>query len=72
MYDIGMATQYHINGICEVEFPQGKKVEEFYVDDVVRAKSEVQAITAVANQLMQNKECHNFVWTQLYVKALPS
>lgn len=72
MYHVGMATHYRINGICEVEYPQDKKVEEFYVDDVVRASSEVQAITAVAALLTKNKECHNFMWTQLHVKPLPS
>ncbi|MCA9936910.1 MAG: hypothetical protein H6662_19295 [Ardenticatenaceae bacterium] len=67
-----MATQYHINGICEVEYPQGKKVEEFYVDDVVNARSEAQAISTVASLLTRDKDIRNLMWTQLYVKALPS
>ena len=67
-----MATQYHVNGICEVEYPQGKKIEEFYVDDVVHAGSEVQAISTVAHLVTRDKDIRNLIWTQLYVKALPS
>ena len=62
---------YHINGICEIEYPH-KKVEEFYVDDVVDADSEVQAITAVATQLQREQSVRNFIWTRLHVAPLPS
>ena len=67
-----MATQFHINGTCEVEYSHSQEVEEFYVDDVVKADSEVQAITAVARLLLAEQNFNNFVWTRLYVEAVPS
>lgn len=72
MYSVGMTTHYHVNGICEVEYPYNKKIEEFYVDDVVKAESEVQAITAVARLLTRDQDLENFVWTRLNIESLPS
>lgn len=71
MYSVAMTTHYHINGICEVKHPHNK-VEEFYVDDVVKAESEVQALTATARQLIKEHQFENFVWTRLNVTSLHS
>ncbi|MCA9962284.1 MAG: hypothetical protein R3E31_25615 [Chloroflexota bacterium] len=67
-----MITHYHVNGTCEVEYPYSKKVEEFYVDDVVKAESEVQAVTAVAKLLIKEHDFQNFVWTRLNIESVPS
>lgn len=72
VYSVAMATQYHINGTCEVEYRHNKKVEEFYVDDVVRADSEVQAMTAVAKSMINGHQVYRFIWTRLTVEALKS
>ena len=54
----------------QVENIRRNKVEEFYVDDVVRAPSQVAAISTVAKESMNGHNYKSFMWTRLTVTEL--
>ena len=63
-----MTSQYHINGMYEVEWAHNKKTEEFYVDECVAANSEAQAIAQVARHSMNGQQYQRFTWIRLHVE----
>jgi len=64
-----MSSSYHIDGICLINYSNGKR-DEIFVNVVVAAESEVSAIMAVASDLMCNPETQSFVWQRLHVKQV--
>lgn len=58
---------YLVDGAYQLQYPDGVSSGKQYANEIVTAKSEVQAIVEVANKSMANGNYRQFTW--LYVSA---
>ncbi len=65
-----MDYKYHVSGTCQVKYPDREEPDEIYISVVVETDSEVNAITAVANELRRYKKYQSFVWQSLMVEIV--
>ena len=65
-----MDIRYLVTGTVQVADQRSGKTESFFINEIVRAESEVAAMALIARDLMRGRNCRSFVWQQLSVKRV--
>lgn len=64
-----MTKQYYVQGLYQVQYPNGKQSRGLKAHGMVQAESELKAIMAMAKAMMADCNYRMFLW--LHVSAQP-